>query len=108
MRHKNRETPQMAKQRMQHSAELKAAQASNKIKPKDIVTLNTWRAPKAKQGIVVRTYKAPDDDTALILPSSSTLYGSVIKAIESNDLESLDMYAVYRESKTFFRGEFKQ
>jgi hypothetical protein len=76
-------------------------------KPGHIVKINSWRTPKANTALVVRTYKAPDDDTILALPSSHPLYYRACKAVRDGQEASLDMQEVYSGSKMFFGGEFK-
>jgi hypothetical protein len=75
-----------------------------------IVKLNTWRFPKAKTGVVLRTYRVPDDGTLLVLPCSSTYYEKLIEAIKLDILDDLSedfKQATYADSKTVFSGEWK-
>ena len=77
------------------------------MKPGDIVKLNTWRFPKAKEGIVLRTYKAPDDDTLLVLPCSSSRYQAVKDSVPNPHTLKHPLSEIYADSKTVFRGEWK-
>lgn len=73
-----------------------------------IVKLNTWGAPKAKTAIVVRTYKAPDDDMILGLPSSSEYYEITLRAIEGKSLADLKdkLPGIYAQCRSLHSSEF--
>lgn len=72
-----------------------------------LVKLKTWKAPKGSTAVVVRTYKAPDDDSILALPSSHPLYFRVCEAVRNDTLSNLPIQEVYAGCKRFYRGEFR-
>jgi len=83
-----------------HAADRKVeAKNRQRVKVGDIVTVNTWGAPKAKTAIVVRTYKVPYDDTILALPSSAEMYETVKAAIANGTLADTNPRVVYSQCR---------
>lgn len=77
----------------------------------DVVKVNggSWGAPKAQTAIIVRTYKAPDDDTILGLPSSSEYYIMTLTAMENKTLDSLKdkLPRIYAQCRTLSASEWR-
>jgi hypothetical protein len=84
-----------------------AADNRQRVKVGDIVKINTWGAPKARTAIVVRTYKAPDDDTVLVLPDSAAMYEPVKTAIENGTLSQLNQWEIYPQCRTLSCSEWR-
>jgi hypothetical protein len=82
-----------------------------RVKVGDVVKFDAgrWGASKAATAIVVRTYKAPDDDTILALPSSSEYYAMTIAAMESKTLDSLKnlLPGIYAQCRTLHVSQWR-
>lgn len=87
------------------------ADIRKRVKVGDVAKFNAgrWGSPKAATIIVVRTYKAPDDDTILGLPSSSEYYAPTLEAIASGTLDSMKdkLPGIYAQCRTFHVSEFR-
>lgn len=79
-----------------------------RVKVGDVVKINlgTWGKSKAGTAIVVRTYKAPDNDI-LALPSSAEMYETVLAAIANGTLADVDRQAAYSQCRTFGPSEWR-